>query len=952
MVGAGGMSISLDVRCALILLGRGGSERMVKNRNEASRVRPTMATSALQSPSVPSESAETGAAVHRRGPRPPHLPRPTPSFLAYLMGPLALALILALMHIGLVVHRSPWLWVGVFAVVLTTSALVDQLSSRHPSGRWVTLWFAQNAAAVTVVIYLSGWGPILVLAFAIVALENIARYGSGAWRSSLVWSLLGIAVGQFGIWLGWLPSEFTTAKGNALACMGAFILVFIIRMAAAVLEQKEKAEAQMRLSEDRFRSLIQNSSDVTIVVDEDGRCTYVSPAITQLLGSPPDQFLGRHPTDFVHEDDRDRVREGIGLAPRNPTASVSLQFRMRALDGSVLDVEAVIADQRSRPSVGGFVANVRNVSERTTAMRDLQRTQESFQVLFEQHPHPMWVYDLQTLRFLEVNQRAVENYGYNRDEFLSMTTTQIRSGEDPRVVKDYWNVECANLTNAGTWRHRTKAGAEIDVEITSHLLEFRGRQGVLVMAQDVTDRCRLERQLREHALHDTLTGLPNRTLILDRVDRLNAQAKRSGAEATVLCLNLDSFKLINEAYGHDVGDGLLRSVGDRLTSALREADTVGRLGGDEFVILAVPPEAKATPEVMAEKILDLIGSEPFKVDGHELNVTASIGIMAGSGQEGGELLQNAGIALSRAKAKGGNSLVVFAQEMQAEVDERVQLTMDLREAVVADQLEVFYQPVVNLKDLNVVGIEALVRWRHPRRGLVSPAQFIPLAEETGMISDIGRVVLRQACLQAVRWQARHKGLSVAVNVSVLQLRSDNFLSDVVEALATSHLDPGCLVLEVTEGILINDAATALTRLKSLKELGIRLAIDDFGTGYSSLSYLRQFPFDILKIDQSFVASLEVSAEAKTMVRTMIQLGRRLQLEVVAEGVEDPEQLDILRRMHCRGAQGYLFSYPMDATDLTPVLDDWSPGSLPFEQAGGGATGSRNATPTPTTAGRS
>jgi diguanylate cyclase (GGDEF)-like protein/PAS domain S-box-containing protein len=753
-----------------------------------------------------------------------------------------------------------------------------------------------------------------------------------------------------GIWQGWLPSEFATAKGNALACMGAFVLLFVIRMAAAVLEQKESAEALVRLSEDRFRSLIQNSSDVTMVVDEQGRCTYVSPAITQLLGCPPGEFLGRHPTEFVHEDDRDRVRDGIGLAPRNPTESVSLQFRMRSTDGSILDVEAIVADQRDRPSVGGFVANIRDVSERSAAMSFLQRTQESFQVLFEQHPHPMWVYDRQTLRFLEVNRCAVENYGYSRDEFLSMTTTQIRSGEDARVSAEHSKVERAGLTNAGTWRHRTKAGAEIDVEITTHTLEFRGRKGVLVMAQDVTERCRLERQLREHALHDTLTGLPNRALVLDRVDRLNAQAKRSGAEATVLCLNLDNFKLVNEAYGHRVGDGLLRAVGERLVSALREADTVGRLGGDDFVILAVPPEDKATPELMAEKVLGLIGANPFLVEGHELNVTATIGIMAGSGQEGGELLQNADIALSRAKAEGGNSFAVFAQEMQAAVDERVQLTLDLREIVVGNQLEVFYQPVVNLKDLNVVGVEALVRWRHPTRGLVSPAQFIPLAEETGLISDIGRVVLRQACLQAVRWQALHEELSVAVNVSVLQLKSDNFLSDVADALRTSHLDPRCLILEVTEGILINDAATALKRLRSLKELGVRLAIDDFGTGYSSLSYLSQFPFDILKIDQSFIASLETSSEAKTMVRTMIQLGRRLQLEVVAEGVEVQEQLDILRRMHCQDAQGYLFSYPMDAGALTPVLNEWSYNAMVPERCHPGITPFRNALPSPVTGG--
>jgi EAL domain-containing protein (putative c-di-GMP-specific phosphodiesterase class I) len=259
--------------------------------------------------------------------------------------------------------------------------------------------------------------------------------------------------------------------------------------------------------------------------------------------------------------------------------------------------------------------------------------------------------------------------------------------------------------------------------------------------------------------------------------------------------------------------------------------------------------------------------------------------------------------------------------MRTAVTERFRLTSDLRDAVAFDQFETFYQPVIRLQDLNIIGVEALVRWRHPTLGLVPPAEFIPLAEEIGLIGDIGRIVLRRACQQAALWQGQLKGLTIAVNVSVFQLRSDEFVAEVVDALKWSGLDPECLVIEVTESVLINDVETTRRRLKALKDIGVRLAIDDFGTGYSSLSYLKQYPFDILKIDQSFIATMVDSPSAVAMVRTVMQLGRRLNLEVVAEGVETEAQLRILRRMRCKGAQGYLFSRPVDTEAMGSLLEE-------------------------------
>ena len=847
--------------------------------------------------------------------------------LGYLIGPLALVVILVLMHFRVVVREPTWLWIAVFALVPTTSMMTDHLYRLRPSAAMLSLRVVQNVAAVVVVTYLTGWGPVLVLAFAFVALENISRDGSHLWRACALWSLLAIAAGQAALSAGWAPSVLSISHANELALMAAFVLVFVIRMAGAVMEQKETAEAQMSRNEDRFRSLIQNSSDVTMVVSE-GICTYVSPSVTPMLGFKPSELVGRRWAEFVDDEDEALVAERVRSGSPTAADGVAVQFHMQTKDGTFRLVEAVVADQRTRPSVAGFVASIRDITERTKAASELKSSQESFRALFEQHPHPMWVYDLETLRFLEVNQCATECYGYSREEFFSMTIADIRPEEDAWRLMNYLRTERPNLNYAGTWRHRTSSGEIIDVEVTTHALEFRGRRGGLVMAQDITERLRLERQLRDHALHDPLTGLPNRSLLLDRVQRLNAQAKgSSGTEVTVLCLDLDNLKMINETYGHDVGDAIICQVAERLVNSLPDADTVARTEGHEFVILAVSAPLGAAPTATAtdtaERILGLIGSEPFEVKGHTLSVESSIGVVAGTCDYGEELIEHAGTASKLAKAEGGSRYVVFTRDMQQAVDERHQLMIGLHAPLGTSQFENFYQPVVRLVDLSVTGVEALVRWRHPTFGMVPPHRFISLAEETGMITELGRYVMRQACEQAKAWQFAERKLTVAVNVSVFQLRSDEFIADVRDALESSGLEPNRLVLEVTESILINNPQSAMSRLSALKDLGVRLAIDDFGTGYSSLSYLGQLPFDILKIDQSFVASMLGSPQAMTMVRTMIQLGRQLRLEVIAEGVESEPQLDLLRRLHCHNAQGYMFAPPLDAAAVTLYLRDRS-----------------------------
>jgi diguanylate cyclase (GGDEF)-like protein len=429
-------------------------------------------------------------------------------------------------------------------------------------------------------------------------------------------------------------------------------------------------------------------------------------------------------------------------------------------------------------------------------------------------------------------------------------------------------------------------------------------------------------ELHHQALHDGLTGLPNRALVLDRVQQALARSHRTDTPLAVLFLDLDGFKDVNDMYGHGAGDLLLQAVSSRLQGALRAADTVGRLGGDEFVILCEGPSLAAGPEVVAERIQAVL-SKPFVLEDREpitVRTRASIGIAMGVRATADELLRDADVALYEAKAAGKDCFVIFAPEMQLAVLDRLELESDLRNAIDTDQLFLVYQPTFDLRSEKITGVEALLRWNHPTRGLVMPNDFIPLAEETGLIAPIGRVVLAQACLQVARWQRTGNPLSVAVNVSGRQFDGHNDLvADVRAALRASDLDPTLLTLEITETMLMRDAARSAEKLVELKALGIRIAIDDFGTGYCSLAYLQQFPVDALKIDRSFITGIASSPEADALIHTLVQLGKTLGIETYAEGIEERSQLHHLQQEECDSGQGYLFARPLAPEALEDLL---------------------------------
>jgi diguanylate cyclase (GGDEF)-like protein len=436
---------------------------------------------------------------------------------------------------------------------------------------------------------------------------------------------------------------------------------------------------------------------------------------------------------------------------------------------------------------------------------------------------------------------------------------------------------------------------------------------------------RREEELAFLATHDPLTGLPNRTLILDRAEQMLARAARNQKPIAALFVDLDNFKSINDTLGHAVGDELLRAVAARLAGVVRDVDALGRLGGDEFVVIAEDLSFDTGPELVAERLLDAL-SHQFTIGPTgetRLTVRASIGIAVGGRTSAEELLRDADIAMYEAKWDGKGRYAVFETAMQDTVQNRMELDMDLREALHNREFFLDYQPTFALSDMTPIGLEALIRWRHPRRGVVLPDAFIPLLEETGMITEVGRWVLQEACRQAAVWREAGYPIDMAVNVSGRQLDSDQLVTHIEDALSESGVDAAALTIEITETTLMRNVEETVRRLAAIKELGVRIAIDDFGTGYSSLAHLQQFPVDALKIDRSFIAGMRHNKEGETLIHTLVQLGKALSIDTVAEGIEQQRDLSFLREEDCDCGQGFLFARPLDVAATEAFLRKWA-----------------------------
>jgi diguanylate cyclase (GGDEF)-like protein len=444
-----------------------------------------------------------------------------------------------------------------------------------------------------------------------------------------------------------------------------------------------------------------------------------------------------------------------------------------------------------------------------------------------------------------------------------------------------------------------------------------GRARALAMVREKT------REISHQALHDTLTGLPNRALVLDRAERMLSRARRDpNIVASALYLDIDRFKHVNDTFGHAAGDHLLKLVGKRLSTVVREQDTVGRLGGDEFVVLLESATLESPPDLVAERLIEVM-REPVVLEDGQTTFTFSVSIGVGIGLRAcaDDLLRDADMALYTAKAAGKDRAVLFQATMQLAARDRLALEADLGEALKREQFFLLYQPIVDLDSERIVGVEALIRWRHPLRGVINPEDFIPLAEETGRIVPIGRWVLNEACRQGAAWEAKGIRLGMSVNVSAYQLDRDGFAADLLRALDASGVDPESITIEITETALMRDVNAASARLKEIKAIGVRIAIDDFGTGSSSLAYLRQFSADSLKIDRTFIAEMGDSLESAAIIHTLVELGEMLGIETLAEGIEKPGQLRQLRDERCDRGQGFLFAHPLDAGAVERFLHE-------------------------------
>jgi len=710
-----------------------------------------------------------------------------------------------LSRFGVVGDLPLWVLMSLMVVVGVASELTRGSVTPDASPLALHTAMAVQMLGVSAIIYAIGWGPTLSIGYVFVLGQALDAGGSRVWRTALLWTVVGIALGQVAIAMNVVQTYVRVPDVHGLAALCALGMAFVFRLLGAKTQQTERSDREVRSSVSLLSATLDSTADGVLVVDAAGAITQFSSRFAQMWRLPDDL-----------------------LARRDDAAAI--QF---------------VLDQLVRPEA--FVAKVEELYAQPDAVSD------------------------DTLEF-----------------------------KDGRVFE------------------RHSRPQQVDGAIVGRVWSFR----------DVTERSKLVDQLAHQAFHDSLTGLANRSLLRDRLEHALARSRRSAATVAVLFCDLDGFKMINDTLGHDSGDILLVEVAARFANSVRDGDTVARLGGDEFAIVlddTTPVDAAA----LAQRVLDTL-RDPFVINGREIFVRASIGIADNhiDALDADELLCRADIAMYAAKGRGRDRIEAFEAAMQTELTAHHELYGDLRHALQAGELILYYQPLIDLETHTIESFEALLRWNHPTRGLVGPDEFIPIAEESGLIIDIGRYVLNEACRQAMQWRTtlpNAETIRMGVNVSSHQLYDDHFVTDVEHALRDSGLPPTSLILELTESALLSDTTHIHDRLDALKRLGVQLAIDDFGTGYSSLSYLHTFPVDFLKIDRTFVNELneDRSDQGRVMIRSIISIGHNLNLGVIAEGIEQTSQLDELRDAGCNTGQGWLFAHAAPPEHIPELLSQYT-----------------------------
>ena len=728
--------------------------------------------------------------------------------------------------------------------------------------------------------------------------------------------------------------EIRWIESVGLPSIGANGDVKVIGTARDVTE-KEQGLARLRESDARYRTIVETAREAIWVVDAEGRTTFGNSELATMLGRPLEEIIGASFFEFLDDEGRELAVENFaGL--RQGTAR-RFDFRLVRPDGT--EVWTLLSTAPIHDSDGNFtgaLAMLTDITERHQADIALQQSEARLGEAQRLALMGNWALDVKT-RVLTCSDELFHVIGVEPDQgvasfdrfiLLVHPDDRVRATSFmTRVQTDFLAVsdELRIVTPNGDDRWIALRARPI-VDATGEVLEMLGT------LQDITERKVSEEQLVHLALHDMLTGLPNRSLFKDRLQRALV---RNSSPVAVMLLDLDGFKAINEDLGHSAGDALLVQIAGRLSRALRPADTVARFGGDEFAIL-LEGGGETDLNAAAARLLGVL-EVAFNIEAQSVAAAASIGVaFSNDGSRGvDEMLRDADAAVFQAKRKGGGRYEMFDAEHQATVVERMELERDLRTVQLGEEMTLHYQPLVDLRDGNITGFEALLRWNHPQRGMISPADFIPIAEKSGTIVPIGRWVVEEACRQARLWQQHHSaaaGLGMNVNVSARQLADPEIVHDVARALDLSGLQASLLTLEITETMIVADQAAAGVTLKQLKGLGVRISVDDFGTGYSSLGHLDQFPVDELKIDRSFVARLGSDAEAHGVAIALIRLGRSLQIDVVAEGIELDEQLDQLRAAGCTRGQGYYFWRPLDVAAVEDLLEIVEQDATPRELA--------------------
>jgi diguanylate cyclase (GGDEF)-like protein/PAS domain S-box-containing protein len=718
------------------------------------------------------------------------------------------------------------------------------------------------------------------------------------------------------------------------------------------ITERKRMTDLMVSAEARLRLVIDAAPNAMLMVNGDGSMTLVNAQAEKLFGYSRQELLGQ-PIEMLvpkrYHGGHAGYRKGFFAKPDTRSMGVGRDLYGLRKDGSEVPIE--IGLNPLRTDEGLFVlASIIDITERKRA-EEIQRLSQANllrQSILDSAPFSIIAIDTHGI-IIAANPASELMLGYGKGEMVGQYAPSLinlpddierhandlsRELDEPIIADHHALIACAerDLPDEREWTYVRKDGTRMPVNLSITALhdEHGTINGFLNVAYDITERKRTEATILHMAHHDALTGLPNRSLLMDRIDMAIRHARRADGRVAVLMMDLDHFKRVNDTLGHQAGDQLLLTVARRIREGLRETDTVARLGGDEFVVLLADAGTREEVRRTVEQIVQRV-TQPMAIDGHEILITPSVGgcLFPDDGDDASTLLKNADTAMYAAKAAGRSNSQWFNHEMSRQTEEKLALAGALRRAIDDGQFSIHYQPEVDLASGRAVGVEALIRWQHPKLGAVSPNDFIPLAEETGLILPIGEWVLKTACVENVRiGKACGQPLVLAVNVSPRQFQQKNWISVVRAALDESGLPPAQLELEITEGMLMQDPKESAEMLRAIRKLGVGVVVDDFGTGYSSLSYLTRFPIDKIKIDRSFVRDLTLDATDAAVIDAIIAMAHSLKICVIAEGVETPEQLAYLRERGCDQAQGYYFGKAVSVIELPALL-----GSLAQHAAG-------------------